>query len=90
MPIYAFTDNSRIVGRLALVWGTEAFAIPVQNHTDDGISAVHLGLLRRGLAAPVDRIVVTAGLPLPTKGLTNMVHVSTLGSHRDQRPSEAA
>lgn len=82
MPIFAFTDDARVVGRLALLWGTEAFAIPVQNHTDDGISAVHLGLLRRGLAAPGDRIVITAGLPLPVKGLTNMVHVSTLGEER--------
>ncbi len=80
MPIYAFTDDARVVGQLALIWGTEGIVIPVQDHTDDGISAVHLGLLRRGLAEPGDRIVVTAGLPLPAKGLTNMVHVSTLGS----------
>ncbi len=83
MPIYAFTDDPRVVGKLALIWGTEGIAIPVQEHTDDGISAVHLGLLRRGLASPGDRIVVTAGLPLPVKGLTNMVHVSTLGGEHD-------
>ena len=82
MPIYAFTDNTRIVRRLALLWGTEAFAIPFQSYTEDGISAVHLGLLRRGLAGPGDRIVITAGLPLPAKGLTNMVHVSTIGDER--------
>ena len=83
VPIYAFTDNTRIVRRLALLWGTDAFAIPFQSYTDDGISAVHLGLLRRGLAEPGDRVVITAGLPLPAKGLTNMVHVSTIGEERD-------
>ncbi len=83
VPIYAFTDNTRIVRRLALLWGTDAFAIPFQSYTDDGISAVHLGLLRRGLAEPGDRVVITAGLPLPAKGLTNMVHVSTIGEVLD-------
>ena len=83
VPIYAFTDNTGIVRRLALLWGTDAFAIPFQSYTDDGISAVHLGLLRRGLAEPGDRVVITAGLPLPAKGLTNMVHVSTIGEERD-------
>jgi pyruvate kinase len=79
VPIYAFTDDPRVVGQLALLWGTEAFAIPFQRHTDDGIRAVHEGLLAHGLVARGERIVVTAGLPLPTKGLTNMVHVSTVG-----------
>jgi pyruvate kinase len=79
VPIYAFTDSPRVVGRLGLVWGTDAFFIPSQRHTDDGIQAVHEGLLARGLAAPGERVVITAGLPLPTKGLTNMVHVSTVG-----------
>ncbi len=88
MPIFAFTDGERIVGRLALLWGTQAFFIPEKAHTDDGISAVHLGLLQRSLANPGDRIVITAGLPLPTKGLTNMVHVSTLGADRSTPPEE--
>jgi pyruvate kinase len=79
VPIYAFTDAPRVVGRLGLAWGTEAFAIPFQRHTDGGIQAVHEGLLSRGLAARGERVVITAGLPLPTKGLTNMVHVSTVG-----------
>ncbi|NNF59447.1 MAG: pyruvate kinase [Rhodothermaceae bacterium] len=83
MPIYAFTDEPRAVGRLALLWGTEAFVIPFQAHTDHGIQTIHEGLLSRGLADVGEQIVVTAGLPLPTKGLTNMVHVSTLGEKWD-------
>ncbi len=79
VPIYAFTDEPQVVGRLALSWGTQAFAIPTQTHTDAGIRAVHEALSARGLAAPGDRLVITAGLPLPAKGLTNMVHVSTVG-----------
>ncbi|MEO0858120.1 MAG: pyruvate kinase alpha/beta domain-containing protein, partial [Bacteroidota bacterium] len=78
VPLYAFTDSPRVVGQLALLWGTEAFSIPFQEHTDQGIATVHREFLNRGLGERGDRIVITAGLPLPAKGLTNMVHVSRL------------
>jgi pyruvate kinase len=78
VPVYAFTDNQRAVGQLALVWGTRGIGIPFQYHTDDGIGTVRRLLTERGLARPGDRIVITAGLPLPAKGMTNMVHVSQL------------
>ena len=76
MPLYAFTDDERVVGQLALVWGTKGFAIPFQWDTDEGVSLVHETLVDKGLVQSGDRIVVTAGMPLPAKGHTNMVHVS--------------
>jgi len=82
VPIYAFTDDPAVVGRTAVVWGSEGIAIPFQEHTDDGIRAVHRELIARGFATVGELIVVTAGLPLPAKGLTNMVHVSTVGEER--------
>jgi pyruvate kinase len=79
VPIFAFTDDERAVERIALSWGVEPVLIPFQKHTDDGIKTVHRVLLERGHYGRGDRIVVTAGLPLPAMGLTNMVHVTTLG-----------
>ncbi len=79
VPIYAFTDDPASVNRMALLWGTDALFIPSQKHTEDGLRAIHQALLSRGLVATGDRLVVTAGLPLPAKGLTNMVHVSVVG-----------
>lgn len=78
VPVYAFTDDQRAVGQLQLVWGTRGIGIPFQYHTDDGIGTVRRLLTERGIAQPGDRIVITAGLPLPAKGTTNMVHVSQL------------
>ncbi len=78
-PIYAFTDDEAALGRIALSWGVEPIAIDFQRHTDDGIRAVHHALLARGDYEAGARIVVTAGLPLPAMGRTNMVHVSSLG-----------
>ncbi|ARA91778.1 pyruvate kinase [Rhodothermaceae bacterium RA] len=78
MPVYAFTDDPRLVGQLMLIWGTKAFAIPFQRDTDQGVGSVHRVLTERGLAYPGDLIVITAGMPLPAKGRTNMVHVSRI------------
>jgi len=78
VPVFAFTDNQRAVGQLQLVWGTRGLGIPFQYHTDDGIGTVRRVLTERGFAQAGDRIVITAGLPLPAKGTTNMVHVSQL------------
>ncbi|MEP0547544.1 MAG: pyruvate kinase [Rhodothermales bacterium] len=78
VPVFAFTDNQRIVGQMAMVWGTRGIGIPFQHHTDDGIGTVRRILTEQGIVKPGDSIIITAGLPLPSKGLTNMVHVSRL------------
>ena len=79
MPIYAFTDDESALGRMALTWGVEPIAIAFQEHTDDGVRSVHRELLGRGYHEKGDRVVITAGLPLPSMGRTNMIHVTTLG-----------
>ena len=76
MPVYAFTDDERVVRQLKLVWGTTGFAIPFQKDTDEGVKLVHKMLSESGLVRPGEYIVVMAGMPLPAKGRTNMVHVS--------------
>ena len=78
VPVYAFTDDKRILGQLALSWGTKGFYIPFQSDTDKGIELVHNLLKEQGLAATGDIVVMTAGMPLPMKGRTNMLHVSIL------------
>ncbi|NNE33728.1 MAG: pyruvate kinase [Rhodothermales bacterium] len=80
IPVYAFTDDPHVVRQLALLWGTKAFEIPFQKDTDTGVSTVHDRLREEGLVDDGDLIVITAGMPLPTKGRTNMVHVSRIGS----------
>ena len=79
VPIFAFTDDEAALGRIALSWGVEPVLIPFQEHTDDGVRTVHRQLLERGDYEPGTRVVITAGLPLPAMGRTNMVHVSSLG-----------
>ncbi|AEN73952.1 pyruvate kinase [Rhodothermus marinus SG0.5JP17-172] len=78
VPVYAFTDNPRVVPQLSLLWGTRAFSIPFQRDTDQGVQLVHRILKEQGLVRPGDLVVITAGMPLPAKGRTNMVHVSRI------------
>ncbi len=76
IPVYAFTDNRSVVGQLALTWGTKGFYLPFQPDTDKGIALVHEMLKKEGLVRDGEKVVITAGMPLPAKGRTNMVHVS--------------
>ena len=76
VPLYAFTDDERVMRQLSLLWGTKSFSIPFQRDTDEGVNFVHSLLTEKGLVNKGDLIVITAGMPLPAKGRTNMVHVS--------------
>ncbi len=76
MPIYAFTDDRRVVGQLGVLWGTQSFHIPFQQDTDQGIARVHSVLREYELVDPGEYVVITVGMPLPARGRTNTVHVS--------------
>jgi pyruvate kinase len=78
MPLYAFTDDPRIMRQLGMLWGTKAFSIPFQRDTDEGVNLVHGTLTEMQLVHGGDLIVITAGMPLPAKGRTNMVLVSRI------------
>lgn len=80
MPIFAFTDRQYVVGHMGVLWGTKACVIPFQRDTDAGVDQVHRTLRGMGVVGPGDLIVITAGMPLPARGRTNMVHVSRLRS----------
>ena len=78
VPVYAFTNHEKVVQQLAIVWGTKGFAIPFQRDTDRGVSLVKEVLKANGLVSAGDRIVITAGMPLPARGRTNMIQVSQI------------
>lgn len=76
MPLYAFTDDERVVGQLGTLWGAEVFHIPFQQDTDQGIARVHSVLRDHDLVESGAHVVITVGMPLPARGRTNTVHVS--------------
>ena len=78
VPVVAFTNHTKVVQQLGLSWGTKAFAIPFQRDTDGGVKLVLEILKSRGLVEAGDQVVITAGMPLPARGRTNMIQVSRI------------
>lgn len=76
IPVVAFTNHTKVVQQLALTWGTKAFAIPFQRDTDGGVKLVLEILKSKGIVESGDQVVLTAGMPLPARGRTNMIQVS--------------
>lgn len=75
VPILAVTPEVDTMRRLALIWGV----IPVlteRRPTYDGmLELTREALVKRGLAWPGDRIVVTAGVPFDVAGTTNLLKI---------------
>jgi pyruvate kinase len=77
--IFALTPDPRVVDRLQLVWGVEAFLVPRVRSTDELIAAGEHVLLSKGLLRRGEEIVVLAGRT-PHHGTTNVLKVYALGS----------
>jgi pyruvate kinase len=75
VPILAVTPEQDTMRRLALNWGV----IPVlteRRPTYDGMLALtREAIVRKGLAWPGDRVVVTAGVPFDVAGTTNLLKI---------------
>ena len=78
VPILVLTDIERTYRQLSLVWGVIPELVP---HCDTYESMVRVALevvKRRELAAPGDRVVVTAGVPFDVPGSTKTLKVETV------------
>lgn len=88
LPIIAFTPNEATRRRMALTWGVRSFLVERKTHTDELFSLVDDVLLENGLAAPGDRVIVTAGSPPGIEGSTNDLRVHRVGdAHAQAAPA---
>jgi pyruvate kinase len=79
-PIIAFTNSQEIRRRLALFWGVRCTAVGITENTDQQIFEVEKKLLASGFRKG-DVVVITMGIPIETRGSTNLMKVHTLGTH---------
>lgn len=79
-PIIAFTNSSEIRRRLSVFWGVRCTEIGIMENTDQQIFEVEKKLLASGLHKG-DLVVITMGIPIETRGSTNLMKVHTLGTH---------
>jgi pyruvate kinase len=75
VPIVALTDQERTYRQLALMWGVVPELVPHCDTYEGMLVLAREAVVKRGLAEPGDRIVVTAGVPFDVPGTTNILKV---------------
>jgi pyruvate kinase len=80
-PVVALTESPSVYRRLSLVWGVKPIWLerPIPS-SETLLREVDAGLLRRGLAAVGDKILVVGGLPMGRSGGTNFVKIHVIGT----------
>ncbi|MBE0559124.1 MAG: pyruvate kinase, partial [Proteobacteria bacterium] len=79
MPIYAATGREKILRRMSLFWGVQGFLVPeFEQGSDTAFRKVKEEMVRLGLVQKGDYIVLTAGIPLMSKGSTNALKVDRI------------
>jgi pyruvate kinase len=79
VPIIALTPNPPTGRRLALVWGLHCVLTEDAADLDDMVSKACRIALEENFAAPGQRVIITAGVPLRTPGTTNMLRIAYVG-----------
>ena len=79
-PIIAFTASLEIHRRLSIYWGVQCTEVGIMEHTDQQIHEVEKKLLATGFHIG-DLVVITMGIPIETRGSTNLMKVHKLGTH---------
>jgi pyruvate kinase len=78
VPILALTDTERTARQLALVWGVVPELVAHQHSYDEMIGVALEAAVKRELAVPGDRVIVTAGVPFDEPGTTNTMKVEVV------------
>lgn len=79
LPILAFTPQEGTYRRLSLIWGILPIQGSYAHDEQDYYDQVERAVLRLGLAAPGEQVVVTGGHPIAQGGPTNFIKVLTVG-----------
>jgi len=78
-PIIAMTFDPKVARQMTLYWGVTPLAIRFAPDTDTMLAIGEREMLRRGLVARGDRLVVVAG-SAPFPGGTNMMKIHVVGA----------
>ena len=79
LPIVGFTPNVAVRNSLALSWGTDPHLVDRVETTDAMIAQIDQELTENGLCVHGDTVVIIAGVPAGTEGLTNSIRVHRIG-----------
>ncbi len=79
VPIYGLTPDPAVARRMALFWGVTPLICPPLDRLDDLTDYMCQVLLRHNCVQPGQRVVMTGGHPLPSRGPTNFIKIVNIG-----------
>ena len=74
-PIFVFSDNSKLLQTLRMVWGVEASYYDGYESTDKTFEDLIAILKKKGYVVPNDVLIFTASMPIHQRGRTNTIHL---------------
>ncbi len=74
--ILVFTSNKRILTRLSLLWGVQAFYYDKFVSTDETIEDVNAMACKKGFLEVGDMLISLAAMPIQEKGMVNTLRVT--------------
>ncbi|MFP3871832.1 MAG: pyruvate kinase [Candidatus Natronoplasma sp.] len=80
VDIIAFTDRKKVQRKLSLVWGVRAYYAEFPEHVDEMVCSTAKKLYEMGEVEEEDELLITAGVPAPVTGITNMMQIRTVKS----------
>jgi pyruvate kinase len=72
-PVIAVTSREETQRRLCLSWGVFPLLTPSLQDTDQMLRVVEAEALKAGMLKSGDKVVITAGTPIGTRGTTNLI-----------------
>jgi pyruvate kinase len=83
VPIVAVTPDRETLYRLALVWGVMPVRVPEFNNTDEMVKVMVRAAREADLVDWGDPVVLMAGIPFGSGGVTNMLKVHVVGEREE-------
>ncbi|MFP4000368.1 MAG: pyruvate kinase [Thermoplasmata archaeon] len=80
VDIIAFTDKKSVQRKLNLVWGVQPLYTEFPAHVDDMVCKTANELFEIDMVGEKDKLLITAGVPAPVTGITNMMQIRTVES----------
>jgi pyruvate kinase len=77
-PIIALTPRPETVRRLCLSWGVFPLLAPQVEDVDQMLKAVEEEAVKAGMLTSGERVVITAGTPIGTRGTTNLIKADVI------------
>ncbi|MBN1552247.1 pyruvate kinase [bacterium] len=78
MPIIALTPSEITCRQMTLIWGVIPLQTRIINNETDIVACAAETAIKSNMLNHGDTVVITAGLPLPETGKTNMIRLETL------------